>query len=317
MSLQLPVFLDWRSSNSYLFYHLDEHDASRIKQVYVINTGIDTLFSNGIRTRLELTNQDIRLDSRILIKEALVSWQSESFILETAMKDFGQGKGYFLFNRRNDDSLFDDYALFSYRWHGLQAGYTKGSNAFGAGLAGNDLNLFLAGANYEYRQENREFRLFGAYVHKDNHYTVAAFDAGSELSYYIDALSFRAGFNYHYLPESKHLPEMGNWHLLSEAKYSFSPQAALILSADLNKEHNDSEPDYLYEGCLDVSFGKLQSYAGARVQSVFSENAYTGFLDCNYFVREKLKLGIFCDYVIIPQGENYVKAGIQTSFMMD
>jgi hypothetical protein len=97
-------------NNSYLLFRLDEHDASRIKQVCVVDTKIDTLFSSGIRTRVELTNQDKRLDSVILIKVALVSRQSESCILETAMNDFGQGKGFFLFNRRIDDSLFDAYA---------------------------------------------------------------------------------------------------------------------------------------------------------------------------------------------------------------
>ncbi|MFO7660400.1 MAG: hypothetical protein R6V77_05765, partial [Candidatus Cloacimonadaceae bacterium] len=76
-AVRLPIYLDWRSSLSYSVYDRSEHVSSKLAELYKVNAGIDSLFSNGIRTRLELANEEKRLVSQVIVKHAIIDYICE------------------------------------------------------------------------------------------------------------------------------------------------------------------------------------------------------------------------------------------------
>jgi hypothetical protein len=317
MAIQLPVYLQWRSSNSFTFYDLRELETSRLKQVYRITTGIDTLFSNGISTRLELSNKDELLDSQILIRNAVIGYNNRRFSFQAAMQDFGYGNTFHLYNRNNDDAFFNENVLLNNRWYGIHSGFNFGKSFFGGGIGSNELNWLLCETNFKNESDMAVVNIYSHYTLRDSYYSVMAFDVGLELKYGLDWFGLHSGFNYHYLPESTHLPDIKSWHLINEMNLSISHNARLILSSDLQTKTEESKIYHLYEGCLDYSEGRFQGYMGIRRQNILSNEALTTFLDLNYAIRKKLSVGIVFDLVKIINEDSYIKFGIQTNYLLD
>jgi hypothetical protein len=313
-SLQVPFYLDWRSSNGYFYYDFSDYDTSRLSEFYKVRAGIDTLFTNGVRTRLALTNQEERLSSQVVFEHAIIDYQAGNLALQLAMKDFGYGNGFWLNNRRNDNPLYERNALLDYRWHGLGAAYRFGKSTLGAGIGGNELNRFIYAANYNLQAEGVDLTLFGVYAHKDDIYTTLIYHCGYEASLYIGRVSFRSGLCYNYLPEAKHYPEMDSWHWLNEMHLGIVSDLNFTISTDHQTPLDGKRIDHIYEACLDTRYNKLQANLGLRNQNLPGKEAYIGFLDLNLFVQDHLKVGLFGDYVNVASGDDYLKFGFQTSY---
>ncbi len=317
IAIQLPVFFHWRSSNSGLFYDFSKWDTSRAKEHYKINTGIDTLLSDGIRTYLDLTNQDKILESQIVIKEASIEYNNDKMSLQLAIQDFGYGSTFKLYNRRNDDYYFGENMLYNNRWHGMHAGYKSGNYTLGAGIGGNELNWSVFEANVKYQYDRSSLVLYHNYVHKESFYSVIAYDFGAEVIIDKDWICIHSGYNYHYLPESRHLPAIDSWININELNLPLSQWMKLTLSSSMKTNTEDSKINHIYEGSFDFIRNRFHNTLGVRKQNLISSNTYTTFLDSNYFIRKNLMIGIFIDYVnIIPQ-DSYFKFGFQTNYALD
>lgn len=290
--------------------------SATLKELYKIRVGIDTLFAHGIRTRLELTNQDKRLFSQVVIDHAIIDYQYGDAAIQLSMQDFGYGKGFFLNNRRTDNPYFNQNALVNYRWHGINPSLRFNNNELGLGIGGNNLNIFLSEVNYQLQSDAFKIGVFGMYVHKDNQYTNMIFHLGYDVTWDMDNLEFRSGFVYDVLPETKHLPQMESWHLINEIKCNVSQTVRLNLSSEHQTYTANKKTDYLYETCVDARYKKAQSYIGVNVRSLPGDRAYTYFWDVNVLPVEDLVLGLFIDYVAMNNSDNYYKFGIQTRYAM-
>jgi len=314
LCLQLPVFMDWRSSNSYLFYDLQQLHTSRLKQTYKINVGIDTLFSNGIGVNLNLENQSRYLDSQIVIRNASIDYSNDKYYLQTAIQDFGYGNGFLLYNRNYDDFLYNENTLLNSKWYGIHAGLKFGNSMLGGGIGENDLNGLLCELNLKYKHNNGRATLYGHFTLRDSYYNAVALDGGYEFHHQYKSVNLHSGFNYHHLPEAFALPVIHDWHLINELNIAVTPFMKVILSTDLEKKHSIEELSKLYEICFDFAKGRYQIYTGVRWQNVLVSEFLIPFIDFNYSIKDNLSIGCVLDNVIIFDEDNYVKFGIQTKY---
>jgi len=316
LSIKLPVFLDWRSSNSYAYYGLDENDISAMNELYKVRVGIDTLFNNGIGIKVALTNQEERLFSQTVFDYAIINYRYNKASVQLSMKDYGYGKNFLLYNRRFDNPWYGRNALFEYRWHGLEISYDAGKNRLTAGIGGNEINQFICHADYNFKPDYLELNLFTVYAQEDNQYTTDIYNVGSEFLIDNNFLSLQSCFSYNYLPESKHHPEMDYWHVINELAIVFVPQIKLSLSSDHQTYAKNNKTDYLYEGCLSFSIKRWQNNIGVRKQTIPLEKVYTYFADVNYTLVKNLEIGLFSDYNNLTISKDYLKIGFQARYTL-
>jgi len=311
---QLPVYLNWNSSNSYLFYKFPDNASGKFKENYNVHFGIDTLLTDEVRTRLDLTNQEKRLYSQVIIDYAMIDYQHENIGLQLAIKDFGYGQGFWLYNRRNDDAFYHKNSLVDYRWHGISSSVQLGRNQFGFGIGSNNLNRTISELYYGFQNEHLNLKAFGVFVPKSSIYSIGVYHGGTELSYANDRISLHSGYVYQYYPLCHLFPQMESWHLTNELGIRLTPAVKVILSSDNQTNALSKRAEHIYEACLDLKYGKLGSYLGASEKTVLNEKAYTYFADLNWFILDKLSIGLFYDYVDFTQSKTYSRIGMQTSY---
>lgn len=315
-AVRLPIYLDWRSSLSYSVYDPFEHVSSKLAELYKINAGIDTLFANRIRTRLELANEEKRLVSQVIIRHVIIDYICDDYEVQLSMQDYGYGKDFFINQRRNDHPFYDQNALVNYRWHGINYTQKLGKSSLGLGMGSNDLNIFLGKLSYQLKLESLDLQVFGIYTHKDSRYTTIIYHLGADARLSFDKWHLSSGYVFDYIPEHKNLPDMDSWDLINEFGYKFNEQVRTNLSAEHKNLTDKGGTDFLYEACLDLRYNKLQSYIGLNTLSLPDEEAYTYFLDLNLMPMPDLILGMFFDYVNLTKSDDYVKIGLQTSYRM-
>jgi len=316
LAVSLPIYLDWRSSLAYSIYDLSDHTSSKLAELYKVNAGIDTLFANGIRTRLELSNEEKRLVSQVIIKHAIIDYICEDYEVQLSIQDYGYGKVFFINNRRNDHPFYDQNALANYRWHGISYTQKLSNHSLGLGVGSNDVNIFLSDLNYRFKLNPVDLQVFGIYAHKDSRYTTIKYHLGYDATVAFKNWQLRSGYVFEHIPEHKNIVEMDGWHLINELSYSINDNIKTIISIEHQNQLAKSETDHLYEACIDLKYKKLQNYVGLNTRSLPDEEAITYFLDLNFHPVQDLVLGAFFDYVNLSKSNDYMKFGLQTRFRM-
>ena len=314
--ISLPVYLGWRSSNSYIFYNLKEDETGNLSETYKIKAGIDTLFTFGMRARLELTNQEEGLFSQAVLNHAIIDYICDDFEVQLSMQDFGYGKDFFLNTRRTDNPFYDKNVLLNYRWHGISPSFKHQNHVFSAGLGGNELNRLLAQMNWKLQSEMFSLNAFCMYAHNDNLYSIKAIYAGTDISFLYKRLELRSGFVYDFYPKSKRLPQMDSQHLINELGIRANDTFRFIISSEYQTYPNSSKTDYQYEICLSATYKNTESFVGVNLKSLPEEKAYAYFLDVNVLPLSSLSIGLCFDYVSLTRSDNYVKVGLQTRYRM-
>lgn len=316
LALSLPIYLDWRSSFAYSMYDLSDHTSSKLAELYKVSAGIDTLFNYGIRTRLELTNEEKRLVSQVIVKHAIIDYLCDDYEVQLSMQDYGYGKGFFHNERRNDHPFFDQNALVNYRWHGVSYTHKLNKHSLGLGMGSNDVNIFLSDLYYRFHLKPVDLQVFGMYAHKDSRYTTLKYHLGYDATVTFKNWQLRSGYVFEHIPEHKNIAEMEGWHLINELSYSISDNIKTLLSSEHQKQLANSDTDHLYEACIDLNYNKLQSFIGLNIRSLPDEEAVTYFLDLNFSPVQNLVLGAFFDYVDFSKSDDYTKIGLQTRYRM-
>lgn len=316
-ALKLPVYLNWHSSNAFTVYDMQYLESARLKHLYRVNTGVDHLFSKGIRTGLEITNKEEMLESKILLRHAYVEYKPDKYFVKFSIHDFGFGNTFHLYNRNYDDYYFDENVLLNSRWIGMHSGYADNSNKWSIGLGGNELNWLLCETSYQKKLDQTEANVYVHYTLKDSDNSVMAFDAGTELKTGYKALKLHSGFNYNYQPESFCMSELFKWHLVNELQILISNDLRFILSLDLQTKRKDTKVNYLSEFCLDFKKNAFQSYAGLRKQNILTKDVFTSFLDVNYNLTKNFTVGCLFNHVNTIDEDAYVKFAIQTKYVLN
>lgn len=314
--INIPLQIDWRSSLQYSFFKLADTESSGWEEMYKLKVGIDTLFTNGIRTRLALTNQDSRLLSQALFEYALIEYQCSNSLIQIALKDHGYGKGFRLYNRRYDDNLYDKSALTTYRWQGISFSEALGEHSLSIGIAGNELNRFLSAMSYELKAYQTEIDVFGCYVHHDSDYTINMLLGGYELRTYLSKFSLHSAFEFKHYPDSQHFGQMQSWHLINELSYQPLDRIKFTASLDLRTEPKDNHIRDLSEFDFHLTGKTISADLGFRTQSLPGERADTYFLDVSFEPVKSLKLGVFVDFSVPTESAGYTQVGIQTGYKL-
>lgn len=310
----LPLYLDWHSSYSYLYYDFLTDHSLQIKDVYNVHFGIDTLMTDNVRTKLDLKNQEKELISQVVIDHAMIDYQSPLFGLQLSMEDYGYGNGFFLYNRRNDDTFYSKNRLFNYRWHGIGADVKYKGNQLGIGIGNNNVNYTISEERYSYQNEYLKLKAFRVYVPTDNQFNIPVYHYGTEFSISSGKINLHTAYAYSNYPKSKYFPKMESNHLINELGVRISPNAGIILSSDLKTIPENNNEELLNEIALDFNYKKLQSYIGVNQKKVLNEKAYTYFTDINWQVVHSLTLGFFFDHVDFTKSKSYSRIGIQSSY---
>jgi hypothetical protein len=313
---QVPCFIDWRSSYGTLFYNIAHDETSSLAYLYKVTAGIDTVFANGLGTRLVFTNEEKGLFSQVLLKQAIVSYRFKDNAVELAMKDTGYGDDFQVFNRRNDDILFGRNALVEYRWNGITYVRQLGISSISAGFGTNIRNGALANLEYRFKKPGADITLFGYYVQNDSQNTLQAFNSGTEARLTYRQVELHSAFSFRYVRKHKTFPAESSWHLINELKFNITTDCNVSLSSALSK---DSENNILHdtdELCLITRYSKINSKLGIKTQSLPAERGYTYFLDLCYNPINTLMLGTYFDYVDPTRSDNYYRIGIQTSYTL-
>lgn len=309
----LPVYLNWHSSNSYKYYSLLSEYSIHIKDDYNVHFGIDTLYKD-IHAQIDLANQEEGLFSQVIIDHAILDYQTERYGLKLSMEDFGYGKDFLLYNRRNDDALFGKSRLFSYRWHGIDTMVRYKNHHIGLGLGNNYVNYTVSEAYYGYQSELLNLKAFAVYTPNDNQFNIPVYHFGTELIAKKGILSLHSAYAYTTYPEHKFFPEMDNYQLLNELSLMLTPQVRLILSSDYKTIPENNEEEYLNELALALNYKKLHNYIGINQKTILTEKAITYFADVNFHVIHNLSVGLFYDYTDFSEIDSYSKIGIQSSY---
>lgn len=315
-SVQLPVYLNWRSSNNYFYTKIFTDVTTGHQDLYRINLGLDTLFTNGIRTQVEITNQESKLNSQVVFDHAIIGYYNDYGTLQVSMQNFGYGKGFFLNNRRNDHPYYNENTLLNYKWYGLNPSFKLNDSEIGLGMAGNNFNEFMGDVNYKLKKEPINLELFGFYANNDNQYTLDILHLGYLMTYHNQLLKYHSGFVYNIIPKSNFLHQMEGWHLINEVRIKPLDYASLILSTEHQTQIDKKKTDYQYELCIDGYYQKAQCYAGINLKSLPNEEAVTYFVDGNYTLVRDFTLGMFFDFVTMTKSDNYYKFGIQTKYSL-
>jgi hypothetical protein len=311
---ELPFYLNWDSSNSYTFYEIQDDYTGKLRDNYKIHFGIDTLMANDIRVRLDLTNQEMRQFSQVVINHAMIDYHYKQIGLQLSMQDFGYGKGFWLYNRRSDDALYNKNSLLDYRWHGISSTLNLAEHQLGIGFSGSSINRTIAESNYRLQNDYLNLKAFAVIINKHSQYNTVVYHGGTELSLSNEWIGLHSGVAYQSLPKSHFFPAMDSWHLINELDLEITNALKIIMSADLQTTPEDKKPDHIYEICLGFSHDKLQSYAGASEKTVFNQKAYTYFAEFRWQFQSNLTIGLFYDYVNMTENDNYSKVGLQTQF---
>jgi len=317
MALEVPVYFDWKSSNSVSIYNIYDFNSTRIKQEYRINLGVDTLFCNNIRTSVEIGNRNELLNSKVVFKHVIIDYNMPRYYLTIAMHDFGYGNNFFLYNRSYDDYYFNENVLLNSRWYGLHSGLKYSNHSLGIGIGTNEVNWLLCEANYKFSKNMHDFILYHHFNLRDNDNTVEAYDTGAEIGLDLNKYKLHSGFNYTYQPVSFAIDEMDKWYLINEIQVRLSPKFNAILSLDLQTKRKDKTTYYVGESCLNYTSNKYQSNIGLRAQNVLSEVAFTPFWDFSYELIDKLSIGIVNSLTLIKNNDAYYKFAFQTSYRID
>jgi hypothetical protein len=287
-----------------------------MNQVYKIDIIADTLLTNGIGFNLDLRNKSKLIDSRVIIKNAGITYDTDSYYVQTAIQDFGYGHNYFLYNRNYYDYYYNENTLLNAKWYGIHFGKKFSNSSLGCGVGENDLNGVLGEVNYKNNLPDGNITLFSHVIVRDSYYSQLAFDAGYEYEQQIKGVGLKSGFNYHFLPKSFCLPDIREWHSVNELQLPILSNLKLILSSDIQKKFRESRLNRIYEGCVDFNKGRYQVYTGFRYQNILDSKIYNPFLDINYLVQDQLSLGLTMGDFSISNDDHYVKVGIQTKYVL-
>ena len=312
----IPLQLDWWNSQSYKFFPGDDDSSAGWDNFYKLKAAVDTTFSNGLRARLALTNQEQRLASQVIIDEALLDFVCRQTAMRFSVCDFGFGKDFFFYNRRTADKLHKRNALTELRWQGVNIAQSFGETTSRIGLGGNSLNRFLAEYDFQYKGDALGLQLYGIYVHNDSHYSVHMFNAGYDATAVLKHLRFHFAGECSYYIKSGVYPQMDNWHAVSEISYNPINSFSLIISSDLKTTPTSTDIQDMNEICLQHSLKRVVGMIGYRTQSLPGERAHTGFFDLDYSPHKDISVGFFFDYNDLTQSRDYSQAGIQTTFRM-
>lgn len=310
----IPVYLKWRSSYSYLFYKIGEDETTQQRDMYKVNTGIDTTFYNNIRTRVEITNLDDRIDSQVIFDHINIDYCTKYVDLALSMEDYGFGNDYFLYNRRNDDVSFNKNVLINYRWNGIRTFAKFNNHKLGGGIGGNDINSFISLVQYNFKNDIVNMNLFNFFVQRHNHYTEPAYQWGADIKIKKSIIDIQSGFVYQYLPETSYDDKRTGWYFINELEVKLYPFSGLILSSEHQTAPESDKTEYMYQACFDVRYWKLQSFAGAQEKSIIHDKVRTYFIDVNYFVLSNLSGGLFFDTVIFSRNRDYHRIGFQVNY---
>ncbi len=310
----LPVYINWDSSDSYLLNNFPDNIFVKVRENYIVHFGIDTLMTNGVRTRLDLTNQEEQLFSQVVIDHAIIDYHHDNLGLELAMKNLGYGKNFFLYNRRSDNPLYNRNNLFEYRWHGISSTVNFKDNQFSAGIGNNKINNNIAEVSYKYQTDHLHAAFFGVYALHDSRYNAGVYHAGTELSHNFSMLNFHTGFTYQFYPKSQFYSKMESWHLINELGLSITPGTKIILSTDHQTIPYSKKTEFVAEACLALRLNQFQSYFGVNEKTILQDKAYTYFADVNWNILKNLSLGLFFDYLIYAKDSTSTRIGIQTKY---
>lgn len=315
-----PFYLKWSSSDAISFYNFADQEEPKYVRAYKIRIGIDTLLTENVRAEAEITNQEKRLNSQVVFDHVDVRYQNPHWDVDFSLKDIGYGKGFWLYNRRADDALFEKNALMNFRWYGTEADYSLGKHKIGAGLGGNDLNQFLSVVRYSYQNDILKFDLFRFYIHRHSIMTKSAGQGGYEAFVGKNKYNFHSAFAYEMLSPTKYYKEeLDDWKAINEMSVALNRDFSLIISAENRSDLNPLNADKdiksdLYQVCFSYCHKKIQSYIGAREQHLPAGGgrAETGFLDINWLFKYKLSFGLFFDILNMTDADLNYKVGLQT-----
>lgn len=309
-----PFYLTFSSSDSYLFNNYRDTGSAKFSDQYKVHFGIDTLMTNGIRTRLDLTNQDVQLFSQVVIDQAVVDYSFNNIGIQLAIKDFGYGKGFLLYNRRSDNSLNNKNCLIEYRWKGISSDISIYNHQFGAGIGSNSINNNLAELSYRYHNDYVNAALFGVCALHDSQYNTVVNHTGTEISTRINQCKLHTAFSFQYYPDSQFYPVMNSWHLINELGIDITSWSRLILSSDHKTIPFDKRKEYLVEACLNLKKSKVNGYLGVNQRTVYKDKVQTFFTDINWNLIDNLSIGLFYDYSLYQDNHPIMKFGLQTSY---
>ncbi len=312
--VMLPVYLDWRSSNSYRFFDLAEDETGSWIESYKVGLGFSYDPGGPVRAELELTNQEEGLFSQVLLDHAAIGLTCDALGLELAIKDYGYGRDFLLYNRRNDDPLRGRNALLNYRWHGLRADYAYGKSNWHAGVANNSRNVFISEAGYELESGVWDVDAYVVYALKDDRYTNQVWHGGTQFNCWGGGTGLKGGFVYDYLPESVNFETLRSWHSTLEFSQRLMPGLNVILSTELDKPTDSNTADQTHEACLEASRNRWHGYTGLRWQSLPGEESRGWFLDVDYSPVPDLTLGVLFDYYDLSESRDFYKIGFQTGY---
>lgn len=314
ISVNVPLYFQWRSSNGFYSTNVLGDETTGTKELYKVNFGLDTLFANGIRTQLELTNHDEKLVSQVVVDHAIIDYTYSFASIQLSMQDFGYGKGFFLNNRRYDNPLYGTNSLINYRWYGVNPAISYKQSKLGFGFAGNNQNKFLSNVCYKLDSDKIDANLFIDYANNDDNYTLQIYHYGYDIAFDFDRFILRSGYVYDHIPKSKFLPEMHKWHIINETKIKTNDVLTLVLSSEHQTQYKKTELDYTNEACLNLNIKRIHSNIGLNYKTLLTEKASTYFSEINVNPASGLLLGVFFDVVDMSKSNDYYKIGFQSSY---
>ncbi len=309
--LTLPVFLQWSSSNSVLIPDLDDYNTTKVREVYILKTGIDTLFSDNARFRFVVANQEKIVKSQILIYEAALDFHHKALNLRLSLEDIGRGKGYYCYDYRIENPFYEQNPLFQYRWHGLQSRINYYDFSAGFALGGNDYNRVLSEVKCSFGKDTGGFEVFGFHANRDNHWNSNVIHLGAEGCFSAANTSLKSSVVYALLPKEENLTERHNWHAVAQIELNSWRFADLILNAEFKTRDTDDKDYLLYSAAVKVPLSYHSIHLGYRQVDDFGEKTINPYCDIWLTLFKRLKVSMFYDYIINDYKGNH-RIGIQT-----
>lgn len=325
----LPLFFRWDSSYAAQFKPgtFTEKDSEYSK--YIVTAGIDTTWADKIHTRLEVTNEQSKLNTQILLKSASVNYHHNWSDIRLSLEARGYGNSSSFYNRRVESPLWGKNKLLDYHWQGIMVTHQEWlDNFIYAGLGDNQLNGIMYNLGYRYSGEHLKTNAFLYRAQRDDRYNTPVYHYGTTFAYETNSCVIQQGFVYNSLPRYDDFPSAEtNRKLLgwkAQTDVGIFPWSSWEFAASAyfrRPDDNQNVIEQTLNALVCYSWGKIWLAAEVTDEQKVAVSGETYSLDVGYVpllaLKSQLEFMGYVDYINVRASKPVYKVGLQTSYSFD